>query len=156
MKNFYQLIFACAIAIFMDVGASAQLNCLTEVGIELDQFSGMATVTPDLIIVGEVPEGATVNVAELSCNDLFKTTEVTVSAVIDGNNSSCKTSVIALDVSKPVAIAEETVIINFGPNQSSYELSTANIDEGSYDICGDIDLKLSPSTLFCRDRKSVV
>ena len=151
MKNFYQLILACAIAVFMDVGASAQLNCLTEVGVELNQFSGMATITPDLIIVGEVPEGATVDITELSCDDLFQTTEVTVSAVIDGNNSSCKTSVIALDLAGPVAIAETNVIVNFKPNQSNLRLHPLSIDEGSYDTCGDVDLEISPSTFYCSD-----
>lgn len=151
MKKFYHCIFTICLVSLSSNMISAQITCLNTLEVELEVFSGTAAVTPEMIVVGTVPQGTTVDVSEVTCANSGIPTIVTATAIVAGNEVSCWTTVIATDDVPPVAIADQNVIFSLPAGFNSMNLNPFVIDDGSYDHCSDVTLYTIPEKITCAD-----
>ncbi|MCB0634351.1 MAG: HYR domain-containing protein, partial [Lewinella sp.] len=78
------------------------------------------------------------------------TTLVTYEATdVGGNTKSCSFTVTVIDRDYPVAGCRP-ITINLGPG-GVYNLTSAEIDAGSYDNCGPVTLSIPPTSFDCDD-----
>ncbi len=66
-----------------------------------------------------------------------------------GNSATCAQIITVNDITPPTAICQN-ITIDFGLN-SSVNISPDDIDNGSFDNCGDVTLSLSDTTFSCEE-----
>lgn len=115
---------------------------------------GEATLTTDEVVIS-AEDNCTPVELELSkeffdCTDLEIVQDVTVTATDEyGNVSTCTQVVVAVDFTDPVAECNDAVIEVDENGQAILE--PADIDNGSGDVCGNVDLSLDKTLFDCSD-----
>lgn len=93
------------------------------------------------------PSGPYTETFNFDCSmfDLNTPIDVYVRGEVDGEYSYCSVGMTLLDVTPPVAIADQGITLQLVNGQAI--LTTGMVDDGSYDLCGNISYSLS-QTLF--------
>lgn len=122
--------------------------------IYLDAF-GKAKLTPSDINNGSTDNcGGGLNFylsrTEFSCSDIGSPVEVHLIVTdMAGNSSSCTSRITVLDTISPV-INYRSFDLVIGSSGSA-TLEASDIDNGTYDNCGNVTLSVSPSVFTCSD-----
>ncbi len=85
--------------------------------------------------------------SQFDCNDLGTATATLTIVDLNGNTDSCTAQVIVLDSVPPVVICQSDTV--YYDSLGAVQVSAANFDAGSSDICGIDTLILSPATFDC-------
>jgi subtilisin-like proprotein convertase family protein len=113
--------------------------------------SGVANITAAMIDGGSTDncavETASIDTTSFDCSNVglnIVTLTVTDSS---GNTSSCSTEVLVQDTLAPVAICQD-ITLELGPDGTA-TISSADIDNGSSDNCGEVTYEVSTTTFDC-------
>ena len=115
--------------------------------------SGAANITTDMIDAGSSDacgiETYTIDTTSFDCSSIGL--NIVTLTVIDssGNTNSCTAEVLVQDTLAPTAICQD-ITIELGPDGTA-TISSADIDNGSSDNCGEVTYELNPSTFDCSD-----
>jgi hypothetical protein len=120
--------------------------------VELDE-TGTVSITPE-----EIDNGSSDNcgIASLSldqtdfdCDDVGENTVVLTVTDNNGNISTCNATVTVEDNIAPTALCKDITVQLDATGQAS--ITTADIDNGSYDNCGIATMEISQTTFSCSD-----
>ena len=115
--------------------------------------SGVANITTDMIDAGSSDacgiETYTIDTTSFDCSSIGL--NIVTLTVIDssGNTNSCTAEVLVQDTLAPTAICQD-INIELGPDGTA-TISSADIDNGSSDNCGEVTYEVNPSTFDCSD-----
>ena len=123
------------------------------------QLTGVSTVLDPLMINAGSTDNCrvpslTVNGQSsltLNCTDLGSTVVTLIATDISGNQDSCTTNVLLEDVTPPTASCNSTVTIYLDPTNNQATLTTAMVDNRSFDNCTIISYGISRNTFDCTD-----
>jgi hypothetical protein len=91
----------------------------------------------------------TVNPVQLSCINVGTTIATLTVTDNSGNTASCTANVTVQDVTPPVALCKNATIQL--DNNGNGTVLPALIDNGSTDVCGNVNLSVSPAAFHCID-----
>ena len=115
--------------------------------------SGVANITTDMIDAGSADacgiETYTIDTTSFDCSSIGL--NIVTLTVIDssGNTNSCTAEVLVQDTLAPTAICQD-ITIELGPDGTA-TISSADIDNGSSDNCGEVTYEVSTTTFDCSD-----
>lgn len=121
-----------------------------DITVQLDA-SGNATITESQIDNGSNDAcgiaSLTINNSSFDCSDVGPNTVTLTVVDVNGNTSTCNSTVTVEDNVDPTALCQNiTVQLDASGNAS---ITAAQIDNGSNDACGIASLSVSPSTFNC-------
>lgn len=102
---------------------------------------GIASVDPEFVI--------------LTCDDIGENAYVGVVTDVNGNSASCEVTVTVEDNLPPVAQCVAGFEVELLPPDFTFVLEPSDIDDGSFDNCGDVTLSIEPTELGIGDVGSV-
>lgn len=128
--------------------------CNEYVQISLDQSTGTAIITPDIIDAGsydnEGPVTLSVSPTIVDCDDVGTPILVILTVTdTDGNTNQCWSTVIVEDKTVPVAVCYSTIHLSLDASGNGL-LTPDIVDAGSMDNC-EIFFSLSKSNFDCSD-----
>ena len=112
--------------------------------------SGNATITPEQVDNGSADAcnvTLSLDSTTFDCSEIGANTVVLTATDDNGNSSSCSATVTITDEEKPIAVCNDTTLYldNFG----NVSVTAAGIDNGSYDICGNVSLSIDNTAFTC-------
>jgi hypothetical protein len=127
-------------------------GCVSSYPQSLDHF-GHAELNAHDLFYSEVPyESVTFangeNTLSFSCDDLGSNLVELIITYQDTEDETCEVEVIVTDQTAPVAIAEESLVVELNDN-FEFIISPDLIDDGSYDMCSGVELSVTPAILDC-------
>ena len=115
--------------------------------------SGVANITAAMVDAGSADacgiETASIDTTSFNCSNVglnIVTLTVTDSS---GNTNSCTAEVLVQDTLAPTAICQD-ITIELGPDGTA-TISSADIDNGSLDNCGEVTYEVNTTTFDCSD-----
>ena len=115
--------------------------------------TGVANITAAMVDAGSADacgiETASIDTTSFNCSNVglnIVTLTVTDSS---GNTNSCTAEVLVQDTLAPTAICQD-ITIELGPDGTA-TISSADIDNGSSDNCGEVTYEVSTTTFDCSD-----
>ncbi len=152
MKKIYKNIAFLFVGIFMQIHLLAQVNCNGMVNISTSIWDCTAQLTPDIFVEGptDIYDQVTLDITELGYDDLDVETEITVTAIVGSDTSTCVSIALLEDKTAPVAVTEQELTIILDENGEA-TITAGDVDNGSWDNCGDITLSVDPSEFTCED-----
>ena len=115
--------------------------------------SGVANITAAMVDAGSADacgiETASIDTTSFNCSNVGL--NIVTLTVIDssGNTNSCTAEVLVQDTLAPTAICQD-ITIELGPDGTA-TISSADIDNGSSDNCGEVTYEVSTTTFDCSD-----
>jgi hypothetical protein len=142
---------SCDITLTLEDNTPPNALC-SNITVQLD-VNGMAIITTADIDNGSNDNcgiaSMTLNNTDFSCADVGSNTVTLTVTDINGNVSTCTSTVIVEDNVPPVAICQDITIQLDANGMAS--ITTADIDNGSNDACGIASLALDITTFTCDD-----
>ena len=125
-------------------------QCMDSVTVYLD-FSGNATLSFDQIDNGSTGFSSfDIIPSTFDCADVGTQTVTLFLLGSDLMVDDCTAQVTVIDTIPPVAVCDENLTISF-TDSGSIHLKAADVDEGTFDVCGIASLAISTSTITCQD-----
>ncbi|MGH1334500.1 MAG: gliding motility-associated C-terminal domain-containing protein [Aureispira sp.] len=123
------------------------------------QLTGVNTILDPLMINAGSTDNCSVptltvngqSLLTLDCTNLGTTVVSLIATDISGNQDSCSTTVFLEDVAPPTASCNGSTTIQLDPTTNQATLTTAMVDNGSFDNCTIISYGVSQSTFNCND-----
>ena len=117
--------------------------------IQLDQSGNASIVAADIDNGTTGASTLTVDINTFTCNDIGDNTVKLIASDGNGNIDSCTAIVTVQDLLDPVAIANalDIYLDEFG----NATITAADIDNGSFDNCGNVSLSIDSSMFDCND-----
>ena len=115
--------------------------------------TGVANITAAMVDAGSADacgiETASIDTTSFNCSNVGL--NIVTLTVIDssGNTNSCTAEVLVQDTLAPTAICQD-ITIELGPDGTA-TISSADIDNGSSDNCGEVTYEVSTTTFDCSD-----
>ena len=132
-------ITAPEISCLADQLESADTGCMFTV----PDYTGLATATDNCVVTGITQDPAPGTLVALG------DTTITLTASDGVNTTDCSFVLTVADITAPTAICQD-ITIELGP-EGTATISSADIDNGSYDNCGEVTYELNPNTFDCSD-----
>ncbi|UKM66538.1 HYR domain-containing protein [Flavobacteriaceae bacterium GSB9] len=130
--------------------ASGKIN--TNLVVQLPA-SGVLNIGPDLIDAGSTDACGILKrevfPSELSCSDVGEKEITLVVTDVNGNSSSCNSTISVIDNIPPIALCKNATVQLDALGLGS--ITTADIDNGSNDACGIKNLTLDTTDFTCAD-----
>ena len=116
--------------------------------------NGNASITAAMIDNGSVAScGGTLTFAlsqtQFTCQDLGTNTVTLTATGSNGNSASCSATVTVVDQTAPTMLCQNVTLQLDASGQAS--ITTADVDNGSSDLCGPVVLSLSKTSFDCSD-----
>ena len=115
--------------------------------------SGAANITTDMIDAGSSDacgiETYTIDTTSFDCSSIGLNIVTLTITDSSGNTNSCTAEVLVQDTLAPTAICQD-ITIELGPDGTA-TISSADIDNGSSDNCGEVTYEVSTTTFDCSD-----
>ena len=118
--------------------------------------TGTATLTPAMVDNGSVDNCSPalsfiLSKTNFNCSDIGAPVSVTLTGTDgSGNSSNCNALITVLDTVRPV-VNVKTFTLVLGPSGTG-TLLPSDVDNGTYDNCGPINLSVFPNTFSCSDQ----
>ena len=123
--------------------ADQTANIETSCTYEIPDYTGLATATDNCVVTGITQDPAPGTLVALG------DTTITLTASDGVNTTDCSFVLTVADITAPTAICQD-ITIELGP-EGTATISSADIDNGSYDNCGEVTYELNPNTFDCSD-----
>ena len=151
MKKFFSFVILFLVAHCVQLFGQ-QASCRAKLEVDAPDFSCSVTITPEMI-----------NYGSSNYDDLivlngivgFGKHKVSLVAVKGTESDTCHTSVIVRDVTKPVLILHQNVVVDLGAT-GFVNLTSGMVNSGSFDQCGPVKFVLSPSFVDCNSANPTV
>lgn len=122
-------------------------DCREEIRVELDENGEGQLTISDFYTGSTAGHELEVSQLEFTCADLGENQiQVNWSGETSG---SCEVLVVVEDQTPPVVQAEDLSVVL--DNNGRAEVSPQDVDQGSFDNCGEVDFNLSQSVFTCED-----
>ena len=142
---------SCLVSVMVKDEVAPMANC-NDVTVQLDQ-SGNGSLT-----VAEVDNNSSdacgiqsraISEASFSCADVGGNSVILTVVDVNGNTSTCNASITVKDEVPPVALCQN-IMVSLDANGAA-TITSGQIDNGSSDACGGLDMELSKSVFDCED-----
>ena len=149
VTDFYGNVSTCSATVTVQDNVPPVAIC-QDITVQLDA-SGNATITASQIDNGSNDAcgvaSLTINNSSFDCSDVGPNTVTLTVVDVNGNSSTCTSTVTVEDNVAPNALCQDiTIQLDASGNAS---ITAAQIDNGSNDACGIASLSVSPSTFDC-------
>ncbi|MFN8295865.1 MAG: HYR domain-containing protein [Chitinophagales bacterium] len=119
---------------------------------------GSASITASQVNNGSTDAcgiaSTTINKSSFTCANVGANTVILTVTDVNGNSSTCSSTVTIRDVTPPTALCQAvTVNLNAAGTGS---ITASQVNNGSSDVCGTPSLSVSPSTFNCTNISSTV
>ena len=113
--------------------------------------SGVANITAAMLDGGSTDacgiQGATIDITSFDCSNIGLNIVTLTVTDTSGNTNSCTAEVLVEDTLAPTAICQD-ITVELGPD-GTVTISSADIDNGSSDNCGEVTYEVTPTTFDC-------
>ena len=141
--------YNCTPAVIVEDNIDPLANC-QDLPITLED-DGMAAISPSQLDNGSTDNcgvaSLTLDQTTLTCDDIGLTTVTLTVYDFSGNSSSCTATITVDEETPPVALCQDVTLELDATGQAS--LNPAQVDDGSFDLCGPVSLSLDMTSFDC-------
>jgi len=151
MKKLYNYLAVGLFGILFQIHLTAQVNCNDMVYISTGPWDGVVDLDAEWFVEGgDQYDQLFIDVAQIDCDDIGTPVDVVITAILGSDTSSCMSVAILEDKTPPVPIVVQNAIVTLDANGTA-TITADDIDNGSWDNCGSVELSVDPSSFSCAD-----